>query len=422
MKYNLAQFNMGLKGSYKVAIVDAEGNTVWQQPEWRNNLILNQGMDALASYYLAQVMTYGVAGTGGRVNSITSSYSSASVIDGGLALDPQPGGIQNFNTEIWGEWSGSLATGDVIKFEDGTEVKVGTVAATSCAVTPTDISVSTQSFTIWKTSQTNLQGELKRGGSGIAGSSYLTGVGHCGSSVAANVATYLRTYDFAQETSSVTYKEVGLAWTTTAAATTIFSRILLPETLSLVSTQRLRLVYQLEATFLPTSSQYTYNATVTGWPVSPATNTNMTESIQQMWVSSINTSGFSSTTYAALEPPSVGARNCAFWASTNSQSLVTFGDTPVNRANFGDADTATSTADVYVNGSYTVYKNATFGLSQMNYATLRSFGFGAHSPTSYYAYGTNGQAFAMLFEQSQSKYNTQTLSMTYVWTWTRTLA
>ena len=416
---NTSEFRMGLEGFYKVAVVDVDGNEVWKQPEWRKNLILNQGMNILPSYHLAEVLRYAVAGTGSRVNSITSSASSASVINGGLALNPQAGGIQNFDTEIWGGWSGSLATGDTIQFANGTEVAVGSVGATSCAVTPTD-TVTSQSFTIWKTSQTAMHYEKKRGGTGVAGSAYLTGTGNCGSSIAANVVTYLRTYDFAIETSPTTYTEVGVAWQTTGSST--FSRIMLPVTVSIDTGQRLRLVYQLQATFLPTSSQYVTNATVNGWPVTPATNTNMTESIQLLQASSVDTSGNSSTTYAPLEPAGIGSVSCAFWASTNSESIVAFGATPPDRDSFGSADVATSTADVYVQGSYTLYKNATFGLSRMNYQNLRSFGFGSHNPASRYAYRSSGQAFAMLFEQSQSKYNTQTLSFTYQWTWSRVLA
>jgi len=419
MKEITQEFKLGLEGFYKVAVVGADGNEIWRQPEWEKNLILNQGMDMLPSFYLAEVMRYGVAGTGSRVNSITSSASSASVILGGLVLDPQPGGIQNFDTEIWGGWSGSLATGDIIRFNDGTEVKVGGVGSTTCAVTPTD-TVSSQSFTIWKTSQTEMQYESKRGGSGIVGSSYLTGVGNCGSSISENVVTYLRTYDFAVEVSPTTYAEVGVSRATSGVGTT-FSRILLPVTVSIDTGQRLRLVYQLQVTFLPTSSQYVSNAIVNGWPVAPSTNTNMTESIQQILVSSINTNGVSATTITPLEPASTG-NQCAFWASTNSQSLVTFGNTPVNRDSFGTADTTTSTQDVYIAGSYTLYKNGTFGLSQMNYQDLASFGFGYHSPTTYYAYRSTGQSYAMLFEQTQSKYNTQTLSFTYRWTWSRVLA
>lgn len=420
------ELKMGLEGHYKVAIVDANGNEIWRQPKWEKNLILNQGMDALAGTYLADVMKYAVAGTGSlptggggttRVNSITSSYSSASVIEGGLQLDVQPGGIQNFNTEIWGGWSGSLAAGDIIQFADGTEVKVGSVSATTAGVTPTN-TVATQSFTIWKTSQTGMQGEVKRGGSGIAGSAYLTGVGNCGSSTVLNRVVYLRTYDFATETTPKIYSEVGVAWTSTVGANTVFSRIVLPQTVSIDTSQRLRLVYQLGVTFTPTSSQYVNGAIVTGWPVAPSNNTNMTQSIQQMWVSSIDTNGNSGTSYASLEPPAVSS-NCAFFGSSNSQSLVTFGTTPINRSTFGAADIAYSTADSYVLGSYQQYKNATFELAQLNYQNLRSFGFGPHAPSSYYAYRET--AFVMLFEQSQSKYNTQTLTMTYKWNWSRVL-
>jgi hypothetical protein len=416
------ELKMALEGVYKVAIVDATGDEIWRQPEWKKNLILNQGMDELATQYLSQISTHGIAGTGSiqggitQENYILSGESSASIIEGGLKLFPQPGGIQNFDTEIWNGWTGSLANGDMIKFADGTEVKVGSVSTTTAGVIPTD-TVLTQSFTIWKTSQTKLQGEVKRS------STYLSGVGNCGSSINLNNVSYLRTYDFSIETSPKIYTEVGVGWSSTVGSATAFSRIVLPQTVSIDTNQRLRLVYQLNVAFSPTASQYVGNAIISGWPVAPSTNTNMSQSIQQMWVSSISTTGASSPNYAALEPASAGS-NCQFFGSTNSQSLVTFGVTPIDRDSNGVAVTANSTLDIYVNGSYTQYKNATWPLASLNYQNIRSFGFGVYygSYPWYTSYGTSGQAFAMVFEQNQSKYNTQTLTMAFRWTWSRVLA
>jgi len=418
-------FRMGLQGIYKVAVVDGiSGQEIWKQENWGKNLILNQGMDRLASDYLANVTTYGVAGTGTRFNNVASGDSSGSVIGGVFGLTTGATGIQDLNSTTYGGWVGGvLAVGDVIRFYDGTEINVvGSIGASTATVTPT-ATIATQSFAIWKTSQTTLQTEVKRGGAGIAGSSYLVGTGNCGSSAVNNVVQYLRTYDFSTESVQKTYTEVGVAWDTDdAPIKSTFSRILLPQTLSIDVDQRLRLIYQLDVVFTPESASGVINATISGWPVAPATNTNMSQSIQLMTrVSSINTSGVATTTYASLEPPAIG-NNCSFFASTNSQSLVSLDSTPVNRNALGTADIASSTADSYTAGSYIVYKNATFALGQMNYTNLASFGFGANNPSATLPYNALGQAFAMLFNQTQSKYSSQTLTMTYKWTWGRTLS
>lgn len=416
--------HLKLQGFYKLAVVDAlTGQEIWRQPEWEKNLIINNGMDGVASQYLANLLLYGVAGTGSRFNELTSSVSQASAINGTVYLVPSGSGIQSFTGSIYGGWSSSFTSGDTIKFANGLEAtSSGTPTGTTATISYTG-SVSTQSFTIWKTSQTGLEGESKRGGSGIAGSAYLTGAGNCGYTLSGNILTYLRTYDFSAETGSKTYTEVGVAWSSTVGAATTFSRIRLPASIFIDNAQRLRLIYQLQVTFSPTASSYISNAVVNGWPVSPATNTNLSQSLQLILASTIlAANGATLTTTACLDPVAEGS-SCTIFGSTNSQSLVTFGSTPVDRSTNGSVALASSTLDSYVARSFECYKNATFTVSLLNYTNLRSFGFGINNPGSgYYPYNTTGQAFAMLFEQSQSKYSTQTLTMTYKWSWSRVLA
>ncbi len=418
-------FKMALEGRYKVAIVDGiTGEEIWRQPDWNKNLILNQGMDGLATQYLADVTKFGVCGTGTRFNAVPSGESSGSVGGGVFILVPVGSGILSL-TGSYGGWvdPNFLAAGDVIQFNNGTEVTIASGITTKTAVVTAGSSqtVSSQSFTIWKTSQTGLQTEIKRGGQNIAGSSYLTGVGNCGSTATGNVVAFLRTIDFSTESILRSYTEVGIAWDSDdSPIASTFSRILLPAAIPIDVNQRLRLAYQLNVAFTPQSASGVLNATVGGWPVLPATNTNMSQSVQVLRTSTIDTAGASTTTGASLEPPAVGATNCAFFGSASSASLVAAGATPPDRST-GQVSIASS-AGVYTAGSYTQTKIGTFSVSQLNRTDLRSFGFGYDNGISIKAYNTLGQAFCMLFEQTQSKAATQTLSLTYRWTWSRTLS
>lgn len=414
-----------LSGQYKVAVVDAiTGKEIWRQPEWRKNLILNQGMDALGTYYPVEVMNYAIAGTGTRLNDISAGESSGSIINGVLYLLPIGSGIQNFNSTTYGGWIGGvLASGDTIRFADSTEARISAIIQSTSASINYTGSVSTQSFTIWKTSQTALQTEIKRGGNGISDSYYFSPNGECITySSSYNYIHHQRTYDFSVETSTRNYSELGVAWDTDdSPSPSAFSRMVLPAVVTVNSAQRLRVIYQLNILYSPESASVMLNPPVSGWPVSPATNTNLTQSIQKTtWISRITSAtGISDTTFGSLDPVSDGL-NCAMFASTNSASIVQLGNAVPDRTTVADYYPMTKSA--YNNNEYSLTKYGTVTQHTMNYTTLRSFGFGPYSTLfSYRPYNTTGQAFTILFEQSQSKFNTQTLTMVFKWIWRRIL-
>lgn len=415
-----------LQGLYKVAVVDdTTGQEVWCQPEWGKNLILNQGMDAIASRTIAECFRYGVAGTGVRFNNIYGGESSGSAINGMFRLLPVGSGIQDLNSTTYGGWVGGvLQAGDTIQFTDASEITIAGVGDISASLS-VPLTVPSQSFVIWKTSQTGLQSELKRAGNGITGTNYYAGENNCTSySSSYHMWHHFRAYDFSVEASLRNYTEVGVAWDTDdSPIKSTFSRILLPAAVTVNPNQRLRLYYNLNVCYSPESASYVLNAPVDGWPTAPATNTNMTQSIQRArWVSFVNPDGTSYTSYAALDPSSTGGE-CAFFASTISASLVQLGNTVPARSGVAGsyASVTTTTQDLYLIGSYKIIKTATFPRNVMNYTTLRSFGFGVEVAFVDSAYSSTGQAFTMLFEQSQSKFDTQTLTLSYLWSWRRVL-
>lgn len=439
MKYIARPLGITLQGFYKVAVVDTNtGQEVWRQPDWKKNLILNNGMDAVAATPFNTCMRIGIAGLGDRMNFITSSASQGSIINGFLYLDVQPGGIQDFSSSIYEGYTGSLYTGDVVRFLDGTEVMITSSAVTNNSGVVSDLSasiintasvVSTQSFTIWKTSQTGLQYEVRRAGTGIATSSYLDLYNGTNFNAPSGTFMHYRTYDFGSESISRSYTEVGVGFSAAAQSRTVFSRIRLPAPVTLSFDQRLRMVYGLFVQYAPTASIYVPNATITGWPVAPSTNTNTTQSIQVFnnytLGSTVGTNGDDTTTAVgavSLEPWSSGA-NSIIWASANSQSLydITGSLGPIDRIQ--SASSVNSIIAPYVCGSFTQYKYGTLGLNDSNSDRLYFIGVGTRiSFPLFYNPWYETPGYAVRFDHPQTKTDTQTLTLNFKWTWARVLA
>lgn len=420
--------NGAMVGSYKAMVVDSATGEVVADYGWNKNLILNWGMDLIALNSYGYVTNYCIAGTGSRMNFITGGLSVITQSGNMVTLWPMGAGLQNFSSSVTSSanilyYSHSLQVGDVIVYNNLSKSNVTGVDNAGGLTASVDTSYgvgadNSQSFTIWKTSQTGLQAEKKRT------TTYLTGVGNCGSTDSTgsngkpNVRTYRRTYDFTSESSNVLYTELGTSPVLTANTQT-FSRVLLPVPIAISSSFQLRVIYDLQVTFTPEIPRY-ITASVSGWPNGTATNTYATESIQKFMVSTINTSGTavgdgitSPKDGTILDPSNIVF--LTFFTSANSSSLANFGSAIDRTSPSGSYTGLTVQMIPYVTGSYVVYKTSTFGLNTSN-GKIQSFGFGFSSPLD-----VNGQDFTVLMNQSQSKVNTQTLSVVYKWAWDRIL-
>lgn len=404
--------SQALSGKYKLFVVDENEQVVSEQP-WQKNLILNQGMDAVASFDYTTLMNDAFAGNGTRLNSITSGDSSGSISTGTLTLFPGATGLQSFTGSNSG-YANALEVGDMVKFTDASEARVLLVSGLSASVTPSN-SVTKQPFTIYKTSQQGLNSPLHVVGSG----NWFVGAGdgtYCGTQIAGNIQKNRRTWDFNFETSSVTFTEVGVGWGT--LQTQVFSRVLLPFTQSVASGQKLRLLYELDIAMFPSASSPGLPATASigGWPVSPATDTGMFYNLQKGgtingWVATISPSNASGDA-RGIDP----ATGHGAFISTISTSLANF-DSTANR-NGGTFAQSNMTSEPYTPLSFTVFKDVTFDVTQGNSANLRSMGVGSNwslAPAS-------NVYFCCVFNQNQTKTNIQTLTLTFVWTWGRVLA
>ncbi len=137
-------------------------------------------------------------------------------------------------------------------------------------------------------SDTGLQSEAKRT------TTYYTQSGGCGYSDTGATRKLWRTFDFPIESAGANYSELGWSYSDSAGAN-LFSRALISGgTVSLTAGQSLRVVYELSITVAPASTT-TENLSISGWPVSPATGTEVTWKIQgAQTFSQVNSDGNSS--------------------------------------------------------------------------------------------------------------------------------
>lgn len=406
MKVN-SQVGQALQGKYKISVIDKDENVV-SETDWKSNLILNQGMDGLAAHLYADIMTFAMGGVGTRSSNVYTSDSSGSVSGNTLTLTPGFIGIPSLTASAGGYVS-VVQSGDVLQFDDSSQVTVLAVSNLTASVAPSS-TIPLQPFTIWKTSQVGLQNEVHRVGSG----NYFTGVGYCQSTSFTNIFMNRRAWDFNFETSSVTYTEVGVGWANTGS-NTVFSRVLLTSPVTIGIAQKMRLIYELDITILPSGSAggFPFTASISGWPVPPSTDTGGFYNIGQYFISSINNDGSTNgNNFAALDP----ACTPQFYMSNFSGSLLATG---VAQGRGGTAvDVCGVSIDPYVVGSYQCFKNGTFAVAQLPRNDLHSIGIGAFFNGQPY----NQNSFNCVFNQPQTKTNVQTLTLSFVYNWGRILS
>lgn len=445
-----------LAGKYKVLVLDKNDNIVYEQKDWAKNLILNQGMEALAPGSLptkgvcfANVFAIACMGDGARYNSIQVGYNategSASCAGSTLSFFPGSSGLTNLTASGGNGYANAVSVGDMIKFNSGTEVRVLALnAGDTATVTPAATINPAEPFTIWKTSQVGLQSVLHYAGS----AKYYGGTNYCGTTIVVPVVSERRTWDFSYETSSITVREVGVGWVVSGNnnlaidgaggsgvtnQSAVFSRVLLPTTTSLTSGQKLRLIYELDITISPsvTTGSVTnigfglpFTASIGGsnpWPVSPSGSTTISSSggyynVQTYNISYVDTTSGTTINSSGYLDPSNNV--VLFWSDSAALLVATPGSLTAGSANRATSpyDTVTATSDPYTALSWTSTKTGVFAASAGSF-NIRSFGIqvqGTSAPSQ--------QCFTCLFFQPQQKTTVQTLSLTFQYSWGRTLS
>ena len=419
--------NIGLCGKYRVQVVDAPSQTIVADYGWKPNLILNVGLDAVASVLIGSLSAYGIAGTGSRPNYITSSTSTITQSGAYIGLSDFSG-MTSFTQSVFtngtSSYTSSVNIGDLIIDQDLSQSMVVGISGSLLAVTGSNLTyITPKTFTVWKTSQSGLQSENQRVQNYFPGSSSAVGW-NCGTVFSGSTVTLRRTYTFNVESATQSYTEVGCSWASLGNA---FSRVLFPAPLTLSPLQQLRMTYDLVASYGPFYPVYK-TASITGWPVLPSTDTSGTESLQNLTTTTIDTNGAVAGTGpfnigGAIEPAGSGQSFCVFASTINTPLITGSANTQSNAVTRpGDYTSGPSFLTPYVNGTYTLAKYGTLSIYQATSSQIYSIGFGTlYGFITIWPYDTNGQCMAFVFNQPQTKTNLQTLTLGWRWNWNRTI-
>jgi len=391
----IANIGYGLRGIVQASIVE-NGIVVRELPPVRN-LILNQGLDAIASYTFSTLMEYAVAGTGTTATEVSSGADTITIAAGTATLS-NTGYLTGDANDI-GRSFKLTTSGNVYKITNY-------VNTTQCVVSPGSTE-GPDNFTLYQTNQTGLTTEVKRT------NTWLTGAPNCQTITVTNLTTLTRTYDFSAESGSVTYNEVGFARTGTAGAN-LFSRIKLPSGVPLTAGQQLRLKYSLQIGVAPTSPLTYGSSPIVGW----ASGTG-TLQCHQIPIGYINTNGngnlsgnnsIDSKYYEVYGEPSYLGGYPAIWISTSSAAHTSYG---ASSSPAGTTSALAFSLSTYTNGTYTRDKSCTFAVGQANRSDWRSFFLGQPN--------ANSLAYKFLFDSVQEKLSTYTLTLGFRLSWNRQL-
>lgn len=414
---NNMNINQGFQGFYKIGEVNPKTNEVkWYSDGWQKNLILNQGMDNLYNSSVVDQMLYGICGFGTRPNSFQSGLSQITQSGATIYLSNATGNITDFTSSA-ATYPSRAQVGDMLVYANNSQSQVTAVTnGFNLQVTPSYTFSTGQSFTVWKTSQTSLQTEVSRSIVNVVGA------GNCGTTITANSASHLRSYDFPVQGADATFNELGIAWASSGIGTT-FSRILLSSPITINAGFNLRLVYTLQVTYFPISS-VSGPASIGGWPVGPSVNTNGSQSIQNLLISTVNVSdSTSNTTNAVLEPyfVTVGSGYFSMFASVNSSSLASFGSAIDRRTSYATGGYGQASKSSYTAGNYYCDRTSVLSVGTMGSNSIRSIGFGVGGIDGGNSADNSHQAYCFVFDQPQTLLNTQTLSLTFRTSWSRIL-
>jgi len=406
-----------IEGFFKVGRVDPDGTVTWQTDEWQRNLMLNTGMNMIGKsggdpgIRYARLMWTATAGTGSRVNKFDSGGSEVSQ-SGNLIGLSGIGTITDWTASAdGGNYTHMLNDGDVVKFADGTEAFVTHVDDATTATVNTSATVVSQTFIIYKTSQTSLHGPRVSATSVVSGGN--------GNTRIKNTTTLWRTNDFAAESATKIYTEVGWVTQTSIQA----NRCLLDTPITIPVGSQLRLAMAMAISIYPSASVYYPNDMIDGWVGSSGT-----ASVQRMlfeyWENLGDIATIPDNRCFPSEPRETAMHG---WISSNTgavgEPLLT-GATPINRGlpySYGGAGDGVGTTNVtYIADTFYHARTASFTVAQGSSSAIRSFGFGTNEQ--YNDPRNAGLCWAFLMNNSQSKDHTQTLQFYWRASWSRVLA
>lgn len=390
-----------VKGRVRCQVIDSKTGKVKRDYGWQNNLILNQGMDGIATRSWAASFSTFARGTGTTPTQDDSGTTTAA--QSGTTVTLSGGAFLLTNT--------ATDAGKMIKWDSGEEARILTVAGggASCTVA-NSATVGAGEFTVYRTNQTGLATEVSP-----RSTSYVTGTGNNDTTYNAGAGTQVmkRTVDFPIEVGSVSYTEVGFSHTATVASN-LFSRILLSAPIALVADDQFRVIYELTITLTYTTPQ-AVTPTITNWA-----STDGDQMIEHFGMDTVGTTGTTTAASAYVNDVSriSGVRFFLSNSTTALSGSIGVGVNPPTNRNGSAFNSKASTLDSYVALSFTATRRVIFLSAEAVMNDIRSIAI-VYYPGSGSTYYVNS---AILFDVNQIKLNTHTLTLTWVYTWTRVLS
>lgn len=235
-------FNVMVSTRIKTRIIDAKTGRVVKERPWEKNLVLDQGLNALAqssaqslACYPASAATNIQVGSGTNPNAIASGAvtftqstttitASANFFTAGMV-----GAIFKYGTGSGG------AEYYITAFTSATQVTVDTSATVAVP----------EVATVWMVQQTALQTFLFRS------ATYQTNSGDCQTTQISNIQTHKRTYIIPQQVASYNVNEIG--WNSTTSTTRCLGRLVLSSTDVVAPSNFYVVVLELSFTYLPSA-------------------------------------------------------------------------------------------------------------------------------------------------------------------------
>jgi hypothetical protein len=242
----------GIANRFKAQVIERRpghpdfGKVVRETP-FAPNLILENGMTAIASNVITSLFTYCAIGTSSTPTEQTSGSITATT--SGTACTSN---TAFFNSGMVGQliyFPGTGQSATITVFTDNQHVTLNATLGISSGLV----------FDIFAINQTGLGGEVHRT------NNYLTGSGNCGTTYSGGVYTHQRTYDFPIETGTEVYNEVGFSSTSGAGANLNMRGIFSTAPITVVAGQQLRVIYFVLVTVTPISPR-ARTVPISGWP------------------------------------------------------------------------------------------------------------------------------------------------------------
>lgn len=367
---------------YTLEILGPDGLLVRRVPA-KKNLILDGGLDAVASRAWISNFTHAVVGTGTtptRRDSGAITFSRS-----GTTVEASAGFFEAGDA------------GRLLKFDTGEEVRIVSFTDSTHVETADSGTIASAEGTIYYVNQTALTTFSK------GTNSYTTDSGDNGTTFLTDTFTFKRSFIFGVESGTVNYREIG--WSHVGTGTSLFGRDLLAGSgVTLIAGQQLKAICELSVTLSPASS-IAFTNPITGW------GDDGTQGIEHGALCRIDANG--SLVFVATDALEPGSNTFAkgFGLETATGAIgalsASLGPTLTRHAVLG--------ADSYTSGSFQRVWRGVIPIGSANASNWRSVTYG----------GTDGgslrRVYRVLMDTDQTKLSTHVLELEFTLSWGRIL-